>query len=103
MIEACIAHDEWDLIGTGGQAKRGFLGIVDDERSSQTQADLLPGQLVRMRVVPVQAGALVDRILVRGSAGSDRIEWTAVCNSGHNHSVPVHGTLLRQSIDEVNV
>jgi hypothetical protein len=74
-IQSLVCQQQRQVTRAGRQAARRILAVADQQEARQTEIGLIGGALVRMRVIPVGAGAVVDGepIGTAGTGGNGRV------------------------------
>jgi hypothetical protein len=78
-------------LGAQGRVQRTILTVVDEQHPEQAAMRLSGGQAVRMRVIPVHAGAVgdVERVLILRARRGDAIA-VAVIGAVDAQAMPMH-------------
>src|SRR5687768_5945776 len=99
-----IGKDQHFLRERGG---KGIVAGSDDDRAEEALCDLIPGRMIRVRMIPVCPGAarLKRKYVVVLFSGCDRIKWAPIGCHGDMQSVPVdsrrHGELVVEMHDHL--
>jgi hypothetical protein len=84
--------------------RHGIVLRAHDDRAEEAHIHLFGGLAVRMRVVPIRAGAALGEIedVVAACAGGDRVRGIAVLIGGDVEAVPVDRRRLWELVREVD-
>ena len=84
---------------SSARCERDLFVVFDDEKPGEPEIGLLAREVVRMRVIPVGAGAIGDgELVVVSLAGTDRVVRVAVVVGVVLEAVPVHDAGLVERV-----
>jgi hypothetical protein len=103
FIEGAILDDQGEVVFIARQGQGLLFVVRDDKQACQPTVYLRPGAFVRVGVIPVSTGPVVDLEFINElPAGCDDIAGMAIHIGRHVQAVPVNNALFRQFVVEMN-
>ena len=100
-VEGAILNDERNFVFPGGQAKRAFFLVLDEDRAGKAAIDLRRRRLMRVRMIEIHARAIAHLEFVDvGFAGIDHGRRVAVHQHRDMQPVPMGDRVLGQFVAE---
>src|SRR5699024_1401219 len=103
ITENAILNDNRQIVPAPWQRQCLLLVVTDHEQSGQSEIHLFGRIRVRVRVVPIGAGSVLDvKFVAVAGPRMNREARMPIHGFGHMQAVPVYGAGLVERIDEMN-
>ena len=103
FVKGAILDDQGEVVFIARQGQGLLFVVRDDKQACQPTVYLRPGAFVRVGVIPVSTGPVVDLEFIHElPAGCDDITGMAIHIGWHVQAMPVNNALFREFVVKMN-